>query len=117
MRLRQLGVAVIASAALAGCAGQGGAEPVGTWGEEADGQPQLVLAEDGTLSGTDGCNRLMGTWEADGDTVTFGETASTRMYCEGVDDWLLGLSSATISGSTMTVLDADGATIGKLEKS
>ena len=76
-----------------------------------------MLADDGTLTGTDGCNRLRGGWSADGDTVTFDQVASTRMACEGVDTWLSGLATATISGAEMTVLDASGAVLGTLARS
>jgi heat shock protein HslJ len=117
---------VAAALALAGCAtnaGSGGAaaepsDPVGTWGDATtQTEPSLVLADDGTLTGTDGCNRLRGGWSADGDTVTFDQVVSTRMACEGVDTWLSGLATATISGAEMTVLDASGAELGTLTRS
>ena len=115
---------VAAALALAGCAtnaGSGGSEPsnpIGAWGDTTTPtEPSLVLADDGTLTGTDGCNRLSGGWSADGDTVTFDQVASTRMFCEGVDTWLSGLATATISGAEMTVLDASGAELGTLTRS
>lgn len=101
---------------LAACAPAADASVVGTWGADNPGQPNLVLAEDGTLSGTDGCNRLTGSWKAEDDAVTFGPIASTRMFCEGVDDWLGAMASATVDGSTMTIRDSDGAEIGTLAK-
>lgn len=112
---------VAASLALAGCAtnaGPGGApDPVGSWGDTTtDTEPSLVLADDGTLTGTDGCNRLAGDWSQDGDTIRFEQVASTRMFCEGVDTWLSGLATATITGDTMTVLDASGAELGTLPR-
>ena len=90
---------------------------VGTWGTEAQGEPNLTLAEDGSVSGTDGCNRLMGSWTQEGTTIEFGEIASTMMFCEGVDTWLLDVSTATIDGTTLRVMDADGAEIGTLARS
>lgn len=99
---------------LTSCTG-GSSSPVGTWGPDEG--PQLVLAEDGTLSGTDGCNRLMGGWkEADG-VVDFGEVASTMMACEGVDTWLNQLSTATVQGETLQILDTSGTKIGTLDRS
>ncbi|WP_033373409.1 META domain-containing protein [Glaciibacter superstes] len=111
---------VIASAALllGGCAATGapGAESaVGVW--EADAASHgayLELAEDGTLSGTDGCNRLMGEWDQNGATVSFGPIASTMMACEGVETWLGGAISASVDGKIMTVLDDSGQSIGTL---
>ncbi len=107
--------AVLALAA--GCSSSA-ASPVGTWGEDTPGWPSLTFAEDGTVSGTDGCNRLAGSWTQDGDTVNFdGSLISTLMACEeDVDTWLLGISTATIAIDTLTALDAHGATLGTLEK-
>ena len=64
----------------------------------------LELAEDGALTGSDGCNQLTGTWEVDGTEVEFGDLAATMMACEDVDTWLSGAESATVDGDEMTVL-------------
>ena len=111
--LRFVAVAGIAMFALTSCSASSG-NAAGTWGEEADGQPHLVLEEDGKLSGTDGCNRLNGGWEQDGDVVTFGEVATTAMACPDVDTWLMDLDSARIEGDTLLVNDASGSKIGSL---
>ena len=131
-RVRLLGGLVAGGAAmllLAGCAGSPGApsddtapaDPTavaGTWGDpDEPGTPSLVLAEDGTLTGTDGCNRLTGTWELDDGTIDFGDLAATRMFCEGVDDWLSRADEATVSGTTMTVYGDGHRKIGTLERS
>lgn len=112
--------AIVAAIALSGCAGGSGGgtvDPVGTWGDPAAGEPYLALAEDGSLSGSDGCNQLTGRWEVDAsDHVDFEDLASTRMACEGVDDWLSRADEATVADTTMTVIDSDGATIGTLER-
>ncbi len=76
----------------------------------------LVLAADGALSGTDGCNQLVGSWSQTGPTVDFGDVGSTRMYCAGVDTWLSGLATGTLDGTTMHVLDVDGTEIGTLTR-
>lgn len=119
------GCAIFAVLMLAGCLGEEGAarggseDPVGTWGDSTDKtSPYLVLEDGGGLTGSDGCNTLSGSWSIDeADQVEFEDVASTRMACEDVDDWLLGLSVATISADTMTVLGQDGAEIGQLERS
>lgn len=111
---------VLASAALVlgGCAATGspGADSVAEkW--EADAASHgayLELSEDGSLSGTDGCNRLMGDWEQDGATVSFGPIASTMMACEGVQTWLGAAVSASVDGRIMRVHDESGETIGTL---
>ncbi|GAA1956031.1 META domain-containing protein [Agromyces allii] len=123
------GIAITATAItavllLSGCLGEegddrgGSVDPVGTWGDTSDtSAPSLVLADGGGLTGTDGCNRLTGTWTVDeSDHVEFHDVASTRMACEGVDTWLEGLSQATVADDTMTVLDQDGSEIGTLER-
>lgn len=129
MRLRQVVLFALLPLAVVGCTDSTGrsdaAEPaatsaasaVGSWGEPDErGRPSLLLAADGGLTGSDGCNRLMGSWTADGTTVTFSPLASTMMFCEGVDTWLLGAASAELTGDTLVVRDAAGAEIGTLER-
>jgi len=43
----------------------------------------ILLSEDGTVSGSGGCNRLNGSWEMSGDDLTFGPFAATMMMCVG----------------------------------
>ncbi|MGO3796221.1 MAG: META domain-containing protein [Pauljensenia sp.] len=112
---------------LTGCGGSGGSgesgsaddgsvDPVGTWGSTAAQSPNLTFTADGNVSGTDGCNRLTGSWQADGDTVEFGAIASTMMACVDVDTWLSGAKSATVDGDSMVVKDEGGTEIGTLER-
>ena len=75
-----------------------------------------MLEANGSLNGTDGCNRLMGSWSVRGGTITFGQVASTRLACAGVATWLIDLATATVDGSTMHVKNAAGSQIGTLER-
>jgi len=100
---------------LAGCSSPGPSAE-GTWGDDRPGDPHLVLAGDGALSGSDGCNRLIGSWEQDGQTVRFVGVGSTMMACPGVDDWLAALDSAVLEGDSLTVRDATGEEIGVLRR-
>jgi len=126
-------ILLAAALALSGCAGNAGGggddsasagakgssseSAVGEWGDVDDSaQPSLVLAKDGTLTGTDGCNQLNGGWTQEGDTVTFSNVASTMMMCADVDTWLAGLDTAKVDGSTMTVYGPAGRKIGTLER-
>lgn len=105
------------SLALVGCASGGGKSTAeGTWGSGGEGSPQLVLADDGSLSGTDGCNNLFGSWKQDGDKVEFGQVGSTMMYCEGVDTWLSGIKSGEVSGDELAIFDIDENEIGSLTR-
>ena len=121
-RLALSGTILLAATVLTACAGNSAAptepvDPVGTWGDVATtDEPSLVLGDDGSLTGTDGCNRLVGTWTAEGDTVTFTDVASTRMMCEGVDTWLSALATGTIADDTLTVVDESGEEIGTLPR-
>jgi heat shock protein HslJ len=110
-----VGGALVLAFLMTGCA-PAAAPPAGTWGSSAEGEPQLVLQANGSLSGTDGCNRLTGTWSKKGKTVSFDDVASTRMACTGVDTWLIDLSTATIAGTTMHVLNDAGTEIGTIER-
>lgn len=58
-------------------------------------QIEINLSEK-KLSGTGGCNRIFGTIEVSGDKIKFGPVASTRMYCEGVNEsgFVNGLQNA-----------------------
>ena len=123
MRMRSLALAALVSLAVAACTdgtGGPGAEPplpAGSWGDpDASGRPSLVLADDGRLSGSDGCNRLMGSWTSEGSSATFSPLAVTRMYCEGIDTWLSAAASAEASASTLRILDSSGSEIGTLAR-
>jgi len=117
-----LGVAA-AALLLTGCVHAGlpfGADrvdPVGVWSESSDeASPYLSFSDDGKLSGYDGCNQMGGSWKATSDGVEFSNLASTQMFCEGVDTWLMSAVSAEIDGGTMTVLDEDGKDLGELKQ-
>lgn len=65
---------------------------VGSWKIEKIGEkataPEapafMVFRADGFLSGTGGCNRMMGHVTASGQSLSFGPIAGTRMACPGV---------------------------------
>lgn len=94
-------------------------EVLGTWAGQAEGDaaPELTFVDDGTFSGTDGCNRLAGRWEADDAEIEFDDVAITQMACSGFTSWLDRLDTASVSGNTLTVFDDPGAEIGTLTRS
>lgn len=107
-------LAAAALFALSGCSA--GANFTGTWEGSGDNAPSVEISEDGAYAGTDGCNRLMGSGEIAEGSFDFGQVASTRKYCEGVDTWLSLAGSATVDGDTLTVLDPEGAELGTLTR-
>lgn len=74
---------------------------------------------DGQLAGNAGCNSYNAAYSTDGDSISIGPVASTRMFCaepEGVMDqeaqYLAALSTAStysISGTSLELRTADGA--------
>jgi heat shock protein HslJ len=74
------------------------------------------------LSGSGGCNRLMGNYTLSGDTITFGRTAMTMMACpQGMDTEqaftaaLEGKKRRHIEGNQLLLLDDTGKTIVQFE--
>ncbi|QWT23971.1 META domain-containing protein [Subtercola sp. PAMC28395] len=90
--------------------------PIGYWTEtRTSTSPFLSISTDGTYSGSDGCNRLAGSWTSNADdSITFSQGISTLMACEGVDTWLSGLASGTVRAGVMTIQSADGTVLGQL---
>jgi len=118
---RSIVVVALGGAALTACAGSGGSSaPVedvtGLWGiQDTEGIASLDLAEDGSATGTDGCNRMVGTWEQDGTQVAFGPWATTRMACPTVDTWLSLSVKATLEGENLVFVDQNAVELGTLQ--
>ncbi|WP_382305207.1 META domain-containing protein [Herbiconiux sp. UC225_62] len=95
-----------------------GADLVGTWvtGESYDSPdvPFLDFAEDGTWTGSDGCNGVQGEWAvaADG-SLTVSAGPSTLIACDGaaLPSMLSGAALALVDGESLLLTDADGATV------
>lgn len=110
-------VVVAVSAVLAGCSQSAAASATGMWSTAAPSGAYIELMEDGSLAGSDGCNRLMGSWEKDGADITFGTVGMTQMFCEGVDDWLSQMNTANLADDfTMTIFNEAGDNIGELKR-
>ena len=90
--------------------------PIGYWVESATPKaPFLSIQADGTYSGNDGCNVLLGSWEqADDEAITFTAGATTLMACAGVDTWLNQAAQGRVQAGTMTLQAADGTVVGQL---
>ncbi len=79
------------------------------------------FAEDGSLSGSAGCNNYMGSYTLDGQNITISPLATTRKLCpepEGVMDqeaafvaMMAQAATYSISGDTLELRTADGALV------
>ncbi|WP_342595404.1 META domain-containing protein [Salinicola lusitanus] len=86
-------------------------------------EAHLVLDAQGRVAGSTGCNRLMGGYRMEGDTLTFSQLASTRMACPGEmatleQGWLATLSETahySISGQSLVLKDAADRTLARLK--
>jgi heat shock protein HslJ len=85
-------------------------------------EPHIILrgGKPPALGGSGGCNRLMGSYELDGSTITFGDIAMTMMACvqgmetehlfttalEGKKHWL-------IEGNTLLLKNEQGKIVAR----
>ena len=78
------------------------------------------MAEGHKVQGSAGCNRMMGTYELDGNKLKFGPLATTRMACPALQTetaFLKALATTTryeVSGSSLTLFGDDTA-VARLE--
>ncbi|WP_068598978.1 META domain-containing protein [Vaginella massiliensis] len=73
------------------------------------------------FTGNSGCNNIFGSFTTSNNHISFGNAASTKMYCEGVnEDAFLSafnsVTSYTIKGNTLTLLDSNQQTVLKFMK-
>ncbi len=74
-----------------------------------DGVTMTIGFEGGRASGTGGCNRFTGSYEEDGESVSLGQVASTRMAC--LDDVM---SAETAYLSALESVSSSSASEGEL---
>lgn len=123
---------VLVGIMLGACSGGIPASLTGTWklvsyGSRANPTPaaaevdtSVIFNEDGTISGSMGCNDFGGDYKVAGDNVTFGPISSTLMMCADAaigDQETVVLKTLTemltfvIDGDTLTLTSADGGSI------
>ena len=76
-----------------------------------DVEATLIFGEDGTLSGSTGCNDLGGDYTVEGDQITLGQTVSTLILCPDLqmaqEEAMLRVLTETapfkIEGDTLTI--------------
>lgn len=84
-----------------------------------------LFEEDGTLSGTAGCNSYNGTWETEENSIEIGPLASTAMACAEADvmdqetRYLAALQQADtyrVDAMTLEMLDAEGTRLVQYQR-
>lgn len=94
-------------------------ESMGVAFDAAESPVSIAFGEDGSVSGSAGCNRFNGGYTDEGDTLSFTPLATTRMMCAeaqmavelAVLNALQGSVPYTIDGSTLTLSTASGALV------
>lgn len=91
---------------------------LGAWGIDERGQTSLeFVLEDFRVSGSDGCNRIFGSWEPNDDgSVELKQMASTMMFCQDVDTWMSGASTVNVIDGVLVVSNSEATVIGSLER-
>ncbi len=85
-------------------------------------EPHLKLETNNRLGGFSGCNRFMGAWQLEGETLRFTGIATTRMACPaGMEQEaafvraLESMSSWKIMGEHLEFFDTQGALLARFE--
>jgi copper homeostasis protein (lipoprotein) len=92
-------------------------------GDDLHRQPQIVLdPATHRVSGSGGCNRIMGGYELKGEKLTFGQMASTMMACangmETERDFLKALGLVKqwkVAGRQLELMDGSGKVVAVFE--
>src|SRR6187431_3249470 len=85
-------------------------------------QPNIVLNAENRITGSDGCNNITGSYLLDGEKLTFGEVAGTRMACaEGGEQAqvfnaaLTKVASYTVHSDQLELRDATGLVVARFK--
>jgi uncharacterized lipoprotein YbaY len=83
--------------------------------QDASREAHVLFQAGGRLSGSDGCNRITGSYQLKGDVVTFGRMAGTQMACPNTGeiertfrDALNRATRLTVAGDRLELSDATG---------
>lgn len=84
--------------------------------------PNLQFSTDNRLSGSDGCNRLMGSYTTHKDALSLGQMASTKMLCldskvnsAEFTEALSKVSHYQVYNNTLRLMDKNGNVLLRLE--
>lgn len=89
---------------------------------DARAEAHLQFTAEGRVTGSDGCNRVMGTYALTGDTIAFGPMAGTKMACSetaaterAFGEALTRATRLTIAGSRLELFAASGPPLAAFE--
>lgn len=92
------------------------ADVVGSWGTSTtEQQAYLIIEDDGTVVGSDGCNRLRATWQVGGSGVSFSSWSGPTAACPQVDGWLGAAVAARLEDGDLLLVDRDNLNLGTLQ--
>jgi putative lipoprotein len=91
-------------------------------GKDSQSEPHLVLGPGRRFAGSDGCNRLTGSYELKGETITFSKIGGTMMACPDTAGTERAFKQAlpntrrwNITGDGLELYDADGTRLARFE--
>ena len=83
-------------------------------------EAHLVFEADGRVSGSDGCNRVIGSYERKGDALKFGQVGGTLMACveaqeteRAFRDVVKSTAKLSIAGDRLQLFDARGKPVAE----
>ena len=92
-------------------------DPVGQWGEIEEHAAFLTISEDGTVTGSDGCNGTSGTWSITDGRIVFSDMITSLMMCPNLETAMQGpVVTAVAHGDTIYVLDEHDKVTGMLTR-
>jgi heat shock protein HslJ len=72
---------------------------------DAERAAHIVLDGTGGFAGSDGCNRVAGTYEVNDDAITFGPTTSTQMACLDTEETERQFRAALVDTRSYRIVD------------
>jgi|GEM_PF-285759 len=85
-------------------------------GKNVASQASLEFLADNRLAGSNGCNRVMGSYKLSGEGLSFSQLASTRMACEPAVMSQADITDQYLSGARGFAFDTEGALVLKTDK-
>lgn len=89
----------------------------GKWNSPKPGSAAFLdIAADGSLTGSDGANRISTTWTSDDSGATVESFLTTQRAAQGMETWVGRTRRVEADGDQLTVFDQAGNHIGALTR-